>query len=82
MDWELVCEKKELEATAQAIFMTGVSIGIVIMVFDISIRHIDKSIYRQFLKILIRFFKNIDIDKKNRKISISNKQNKTKLIKI
>ena len=44
MDWELVCEKKELEATAQAIFMTGVSLGNVIRVFDISIRHIDKPI--------------------------------------
>ena len=27
MDWELVCERKELRATAQAIFMTGVMIG-------------------------------------------------------
>ena len=25
MDWELVCERKELRATAQAIFMTGVN---------------------------------------------------------
>lgn len=32
MDWELVCERKELRATAQAIFMTGVSIGIVIVI--------------------------------------------------
>ena len=29
MDWELVCERKELRATAQAIFMTGVIIIIV-----------------------------------------------------
>jgi len=27
MDWELVCERKELRATAQAIFMTGVMLG-------------------------------------------------------
>ena len=33
MDWELVCERKELRATAQAIFMTGVSLVVVVVVF-------------------------------------------------
>ena len=27
MDWQLVCERKELRATAQALFMTGVLLG-------------------------------------------------------
>ena len=31
MDWELVCERKELRATAQAIFMTGVSLVVVVV---------------------------------------------------
>ena len=42
MDWELVCERKELRATAQAIFMTGVNnfnfliiIVIIVMVINL-----------------------------------------------